>query len=109
MAAAIPRPDSSKAFKESATGTRFLATVELRKTTPASSYAPEASTFHFVEQMATGQRQGLGLVYQAIQQQSAMLAFNDIYRRLALIALVTVPSFVLFQSAKRSASVSPAH
>ena len=75
----------------------------------AAAYAPGAAAFHFVEQMATGQRQGLGLVYRAVQQQSAMLAFNDIYRMLALIALVTIPSFALFQSARPSASGSAVH
>jgi hypothetical protein len=74
-----------------------------------AAYGPGASPFRFVEQMVTGQRQGLGLVYHAIQQQSAMLAFNDIYRMLAVIALMTVPSFALFQSASHSPSSSGVH
>jgi MFS transporter, DHA2 family, multidrug resistance protein len=75
----------------------------------AAAYAPGTSAFHFVEQMVTGQRQGLGLVYRAIQQQSAMLAFNDIYRMLAVIALLTIPSFALFQSARPKTSDSAVH
>jgi DHA2 family multidrug resistance protein len=70
--------------------------------TPAST--PGSPAFQFVEQ-----RQGLELVYYTIQQQAAMLAFNDIYRMLAVIALVTVPSFVLFQSARPNPSSSAAH
>jgi DHA2 family multidrug resistance protein len=65
--------------------------------------------FHFVEQMVTGQRQGLGLEYHAIQQQSAMLAFNDIYRMLAVIALLTIPSFALFQSVRPNPPGSGGH
>jgi MFS transporter, DHA2 family, multidrug resistance protein len=75
----------------------------------AAAYAPGTSAFHFVEQMVSGQRQGLGLVYRAIQQQSAMLAFNDIYRMLAVIALLTIPSFALFQSARPKTSDSAVH
>ena len=75
----------------------------------AGAYAPGSPAFHFVEQMVTGQHQGLGMVYHAIQQQSAMLAFNDIYRLLAVIALVTIPSFVLFQSAGPQMSSPAVH
>jgi DHA2 family multidrug resistance protein len=77
--------------------------------TNAGAYAPGSPGFHFVEQMVTGQRQGLGLVYHAILQQSAMLAFNDIYRMLAVIALLTIPSFTLFQSSRPQASGSAVH
>jgi len=68
--------------------------------------APGAPAFHFLDQMVSGQRQGLGMVYGVIQQQSAMLAFNDIYRMLAAIAIVTIPSFVLFRGTK-STSAEP--
>jgi hypothetical protein len=77
--------------------------------TNAGAYAPGSPRFHFVEQMMTGQHQGLGLVYHAILQQSAMLAFNDIYRMLAVIALVTIPSFALFQGARPQASLPATH
>ena len=75
----------------------------------ATLYAPGTSAFHFMEQMVSGQRQGLGMVYRAIQQQSAMLAFNDIYRMLGVIALATIPSFALFQSVKPKVSGSAVH
>jgi hypothetical protein len=35
--------------------------------------------------MITGQKQGLGMVYGAIQAQSAMLSFIDIYQILAVV------------------------
>jgi DHA2 family multidrug resistance protein len=41
-----------------------------------AAYAPGSPAFHFVEQMVTGQRQGLGLVYHAIQQQSRDAGFQ---------------------------------
>jgi MFS transporter, DHA2 family, multidrug resistance protein len=77
--------------------------------TNAPFFAPGSPRFHFVQQLVTGQRQGLGLVYHAIQQQSAMLAFNDIYRMLAVIALLTIPSFALFQGARPQESSSAVH
>jgi DHA2 family multidrug resistance protein len=75
----------------------------------SGAYSPGSPAFHFVQQMVTGQRQGLGLVYHAIQQQTAMLAFNDIYRMLAVIAVLTIPSFALFQSARPNVSSPSAH
>ena len=77
--------------------------------TNAGVYAPGSRGFHFLEQMVTGQRQGLGLVYHAILQQSAMLSFNDIYRMLAVIALLTIPSFAFFQSARPQTSGASVH
>jgi DHA2 family multidrug resistance protein len=75
----------------------------------AGAYAPGTRGFHFLEQMVTGQPQGLGLIYHNILQQSAMLAFNDIYRMLAVIALLTIPSFAFFQSARAQTSGSTGH
>jgi MFS transporter, DHA2 family, multidrug resistance protein len=69
---------------------------------------PGAPTFHFLSQMVSGQRQGLGMVYGLMQQQSAMLAFNDIYRMLTIIALLMIPSFVLFRSTKPAGGRAPA-
>ncbi|HKV53997.1 MAG TPA: DHA2 family efflux MFS transporter permease subunit [Candidatus Binataceae bacterium] len=72
-------------------------------------HAPGAPSFNFLMQLVTGQKQGLGMVYGAIQQQSAMLAFNDIYRMLALIALLMIPSFILFRGGPKLAGGGPAH
>jgi hypothetical protein len=56
--------------------------------------------------MITGQKQSLGMVYGAIQSQSAMLSFNDIYRILAVAAFIMVPSFLLLRGARGPADVS---
>ena len=55
---------------------------------------PGAPRFDFMNQIVTGQHQSLGMVYGMIQAQAAMLSFNDIYRMLAVISLVLVPSFL---------------
>jgi DHA2 family multidrug resistance protein len=70
---------------------------------------PGSPAFQFLGEMISGQKQGLGMVYGAIQQQSAMLAFNDIYRMLSLMAVVMIPSFLLFRGAKMTTGGAPAH
>jgi MFS transporter, DHA2 family, multidrug resistance protein len=72
-------------------------------------HEPGAPRFPFMGQVITGQKQGLGMVYGAVQQQSAMLAFNDIYRMLTLIAVVMIPSFVLFRSKSPGGGAPAAH
>jgi MFS transporter, DHA2 family, multidrug resistance protein len=58
---------------------------------PRMSGAP---SFHYLPQIITGRKQGIGLVYAMIQAQAAMLSFNDIYRMLAIAMLVLIPSFM---------------
>jgi len=62
--------------------------------------APGAPAFHFLPQIISGQKQGLGIVYGLIQAQSSILAFNDIYRILAMLTVVMIPSFLLFRGAR---------
>ena len=70
--------------------------------------APGAPAFPFLGQIITGQKQGFGMIYGAVQQQSAMLAFNDIYRMLSMIAVLMIPSFVLFRASKQTGGDAPA-
>jgi hypothetical protein len=44
-----------------------------------------------------GQKQGLGMVYGVVQSQAAMMAFNDIYRLLALVTVLMIPSFLILR------------
>ncbi len=57
-------------------------------------------SFRYVPQLITGQKQGFGMIYGAVQAQAAMLSFNDIYRILALVALIMVPSFLLLRGVR---------
>ena len=66
---------------------------------------PGAPTFNFARELATNQKQGLGMVYQTIQAQSSLLAYNDIYRGLAILAVIFIPSFLML---KRVAGRGPA-
>jgi MFS transporter, DHA2 family, multidrug resistance protein len=78
----------------------------LNNLTPQTPGAPE---FHFLAQQVRGQKQGLGMIYGVIQQQAAMLAFNDIYRLLTMIAILMIPSFLLFRGGKPISANTPAH
>jgi hypothetical protein len=78
----------------------------LNNLTPQTPGAPE---FHFLAQQVRGQKQGLGMIYGAIQQQAAMLAFNDTYRLLTMIAILMIPSFLLFRGGKPISASTPAH
>ncbi|MBF6571601.1 MAG: DHA2 family efflux MFS transporter permease subunit [Candidatus Binataceae bacterium] len=60
---------------------------------------PGGPTFNFMHQMVTGQHQGLGQVYSMIQAQAWLLAYNDVYRILALIALFCAPWCLLLSRA----------
>jgi DHA2 family multidrug resistance protein len=52
---------------------------------------PGAPLFDFARELATNQRQGLGMVYQTVQTQASLLAFNDIYRYLAILGALCIP------------------
>jgi MFS transporter, DHA2 family, multidrug resistance protein len=67
---------------------------------------PGAPAFNYVPQIITGQKQSLGMVYGAIQAQSVMLSFNDIYRILTVVTLIMVPSFLLMRGARSSGDIS---
>ena len=73
------------------------------KMSAAGTQLPGAHAFHFVPQLVTGQKQGIGGVYAMIQAQAAMLSFNDIYRTLAIMMLILVPSFIVLRRAQAGA------
>jgi DHA2 family multidrug resistance protein len=70
-------------------------------------WRPGSPVFNFVAQMVSGQKQQFGMVYGAIQQQSAMLAFNDLYRVLTMMAVVMIPSFLLFRGTRAGSGSGP--
>jgi DHA2 family multidrug resistance protein len=76
-----------------------------------SNAAPQMAgspSFRLLPQMINGQHQGLGMVYEAIQAQAGMLSFNDIYRILAAVSLLMIPTFIFLAGAKTTGS-GPAH
>ncbi|MBV8055607.1 MAG: DHA2 family efflux MFS transporter permease subunit [Deltaproteobacteria bacterium] len=74
--------------------------------TNSAQSLPGAPAFRYLPQLVMGQKQSLGMVYGAIQAQSMMLSFNDIYRILAVMSLIMVPAFLLLRGATSSGQVS---
>jgi hypothetical protein len=62
-------------------------------------------------EVISGQKQGLAGLYGLIQAEAAMLSFNDIYRTLAFMMMLLVPSFLILRRLRRAepATESPAH
>jgi MFS transporter, DHA2 family, multidrug resistance protein len=60
-------------------------------------HMPGTPQFHFLTQMIEGHNTGLGMVYGLIQRQSWLLAYNDVYRMLAGIALLCAPWCILLR------------
>ena len=75
----------------------------------APAMRPGAPSFGYLQQLMTGQKRGLGMLYGMVQSQSSMLAFNDIYRMLAGMSLLMVPAFMLLRGATRSSSAAATH
>jgi DHA2 family multidrug resistance protein len=69
---------------------------------------PQAGSpgFNYLPQIVSGQKQGLGMIYGAIQAQAAMLSFNDIYRMLAIVMMLLIPSFLLLQRNRAEGGIS---
>jgi DHA2 family multidrug resistance protein len=58
---------------------------------------PGAPAPNLIHGLSTNHRESFGMVYRTIQQQGSLLAFNDIYRLLAILALLFVPAFLLLK------------
>src|SRR6516225_583816 len=72
------------------------------------AHLPGSPMFHYLPQIILGQKQALGMVYGVVQSQAAMLAFNDIYRLLAILTFLMIPSFLILRG-PISRGGAPAH
>ena len=101
-----------------AIGTSYLTTLLGRREQVNQSYLTEhVSAFtlshlrmpggmNLAQQVASGHREGLAMVYGMVQRQAMMLSFNDIYRMLAVLMFLMVPTFMFLQRDRRNL---PAH
>ncbi len=88
--------------------TEHFSVFDAWKMSSAARFASGSHGFDYSAQIIGGQKQGLGMVYLMIQRQAAMLSFNDIYRTLAIVMMLLIPSFLLLRKAQVGAS-SAAH
>jgi DHA2 family multidrug resistance protein len=73
----------------------------------AGPLMPGAPHFHLITGFPVQQAQGLAMVYQVVQRQASLLAYNDIYRMLALTAALFAPGFLLLKRVRSTSS--PVH
>ena len=67
---------------------------------------PGSRGFDYMPQILNGQKEGLGMVYGMIQRQAMMLSFNDIYRTLAIVMMILIPTFLLLRRAQPTSGVT---
>jgi DHA2 family multidrug resistance protein len=63
---------------------------------------PGVPPIGLMQGMTLNHPRGFGMIYRTIQQQSSLLAFNDIYRLLAIMAIVFAPTFLLLKRLARA-------
>jgi MFS transporter, DHA2 family, multidrug resistance protein len=60
---------------------------------------PGSPALDLIHGMITNQPRGLGMIYEFLQRQASLLAYNDMYRMLATAAAIFVPAFLLLKKA----------
>ena len=58
---------------------------------------PGSPHFDLIHGLVTNQPLGFGMVYETVQQQASLLAYNDMYRTLAIVAALFIPAFLLLK------------
>jgi hypothetical protein len=61
---------------------------------------PGAMQFNYADQLITGQKQGLAMVYGTMQRQAMMMALNSIYRTLAGMMVIGMALCLLLPRAR---------
>ncbi len=67
---------------------------------------PGSQIFGYLPQLGTDQPHGLRVLYSEVQRQATMLAFNDIYRIVAIALIPLIPLFLLLPSRKFTGTTS---
>ncbi|HKD68491.1 MAG TPA: DHA2 family efflux MFS transporter permease subunit [Candidatus Binataceae bacterium] len=63
----------------------------------AAPRMPGAPNLHLLQGLSLHQPQGLGMIYAELQRQAALMTYNDIYRMLAIMAALLIPTFLLLK------------
>ena len=89
-------------------GQHFTAYEAWKLSHPATQL-PGAPHWNLVQGLNQHQLQGFAALYQTIQQQAALMSYNDIYRLLAGVALLFLPTFLLLRKAPNGNGAAAAH
>jgi DHA2 family multidrug resistance protein len=55
-----------------------------------SAVLPGAIHFNYLNQLVTGQKQGLAMLYGSVQSQAMMLSLNNVYRSLSMVMIIAI-------------------
>src|SRR5581483_6698602 len=77
--------------------TQHVTAFDIWRIDRAPTQLPGAPHFNLMHGLITNHAQGFGVLYRGVQQQASLLAYNDIYRMLAMMAAVFVPAFLLLR------------
>jgi len=104
-----------------ALGTSYLTTLLIHRQQVQQSYLVEhisafnlpmmrmpGAAMSLSEQLASGDKHGMMMLYAMVQRQAMMLSFNDIYRMLAVLMLCLCPCFLFLQRDRRNLPVHAA-
>jgi MFS transporter, DHA2 family, multidrug resistance protein len=72
----------------------------------AAAMAPGALHPSLMQGLINGHPQGFGMLYGTVQAQASLMAYNDIYRLLAVMAFIFVPSFLLLNKLNAGSSAA---
>ncbi|MFZ1887646.1 MAG: DHA2 family efflux MFS transporter permease subunit [Candidatus Binataceae bacterium] len=103
-----------------ALGTSYLTTLLIHRQQVRQSYlvehvsiftlphlrVPGAQGMDLMHQLAMGQHRGMAMIYGMLQRQAMMLSFNDIYRMLAGLMIILVPTFLFLQRDRRNLPIA---
>jgi MFS transporter, DHA2 family, multidrug resistance protein len=67
---------------------------------------PGSPVLELIHGMITNQPRGFGMIYESLQHQASLLAYNDMYRTLAMTAAVFIPAFMLLKKASGKAAAA---
>jgi DHA2 family multidrug resistance protein len=62
-----------------------------------------------IERLQMGHKEGLAMIYNIVQSQAAVLAFNDLYRMLAVLLIAMIPFYFVLRRAPMSVGAEPGH
>ncbi len=62
-----------------------------------------------IARLQMGHKEGLAMIYNLVQSQAAVLAFNDLYRMLAVFLVAMIPFYFVLRRAPLSVGAEPGH
>jgi DHA2 family multidrug resistance protein len=90
-------------------GAHFTVFEAWRLDNAAPSRMSGAPSFNLIHGLRVNHLQGFAVAYHTIQQQASLLAYNDVYRILAVMAVIFMPAFIFLKPRKRGAGEIATH